>query len=299
MHINLLRLETESRFEEFCQALLREEYDHLVSLSAPDRGMDAYDPDHRTIFQAYFPERSPRKDKIQGDLEKAAREAWTCDQWVLLLPKDPTPALRDWLTAQQPRHSFRLTIWGKTEILRLLARHRSVREAYFPTELGTELRRLAKGKRPRAGDALPGAAIAPEHREELREWINELAEAAAERKHRKPQGYDFQREWGELDAHFDISGIDRLPEKKYAEAREYLQQKFYARRTGEPQRATRYRLVGGIKALQKKLNLDDATYRAILQELTGKTSTTQMDNKELTVVRKHLQGIEGGRLGRS
>ncbi len=70
MAVNLMLLD-EKGFEEMCQALLGEEYPRFQAFSAPDLGMDGYDSDSRTVFQAYFPEREPRKDKILTDIEKA------------------------------------------------------------------------------------------------------------------------------------------------------------------------------------------------------------------------------------
>lgn len=289
MHLNLLHLESGSRFEEFCQILLKEDMPSLVSLSPPDLGMDAYDPESRTIFQAYFPERSPRKDKIADDLRKASAQASVCNRWVLLLPKNPTAGLCQWLRKQQPNYPFSLVVWGRTEILTLLQKHRRVRETYFPTELRKELHRLVKGKRPKPGDAGPGQELNEEEREELREWIIELVEAAAKRKRRGAMPADYGREYGELNAHFDLSSFDRLPAPRFAEAREYLERKHYARRAGETQRDKRNRLVSGIKAIQKDLRIGDESYRALLTRLTGKTSTTQMSAKELLLVYKHFQ----------
>jgi len=294
MHVNLSALESEKRFEEFCQALLKEEFPRFQAFSAPDLGMDGYDSDSETIFQVYFPEQAPRKDKIGNDLEKAKVNSWPCKRWVLLLPKNPTPQFLQWFYRdQQPSFTFKLEVWGKAEILALLRKHPGVKEAYFPSELRTELRRLAKGKRPAVGDASPGDEISPEQAAELKALILRLAEQEAARKKRKPRGSDFGREYGEFNAHFKLSSYDRLPPSGFLEARRYLESKLYARRGGETRAQERSRLVAGIHAIQKKLRMGDATYRHWLLEITSKASTSDMDIDDLERIFKRFRNLQG------
>jgi hypothetical protein len=295
MSINLLALESEKKFEEFCQALLKEEFERFQAFSAPDLGMDGYDSDSETIFQVYFPEQAPRRDKARNDLEKAKGNSWPCKRWVLLAPKNPTPDFLQWFYRdQQPAYSFKLEVWGKAEILALLRKHRAVKEAYFPSELREELGRLAKGKRPASGDANPGEEISPEESAALRQVITELVEEEATRKRRKPRQADFSREYGEFNSHFHLSSYDRLPSTKFLEAHRYLEKKHYGRRRSDRQEVSRRRCVNGIKAIQSKLKIGDRQYREILVEITGKNSTTEMDVDELERVFKqfrHLQGL--------
>ena len=177
MRVNLLALESEKKFEEFCQALLSQEYGRFQAFSAPDIGMDGYDSDSETIFQVYFPEQAPRRDKVRNDLDKAKGNSWPCKRWVLLIPKNPTPHFLQWFYRdQQTSFPFKLEVWGKTEILALLGKHRAVKEAYFPSELREELGRLAKGKRPASGDANPGEETSPEETAALHKLITELVE---------------------------------------------------------------------------------------------------------------------------
>lgn len=159
MRPNLLMLDEKS-FEELCQALLHEEFPRFQAFSAPDLGMDGYDPDSGTLFQCYFPEREPRKDKVAADLEKAKRQPCTCKRWVLLLPKNPTALFDRWLrTDQQACCSFPLEVWGKTEILRVLRKHPKVKAEYFPSDMEKLVKEIARGKVPRAGDAASGQEI--------------------------------------------------------------------------------------------------------------------------------------------
>jgi phage gp16-like protein len=51
---------------------------------------------------------------------------------------------------------------------------------------------------------------------------------------------------------------------------------------------SRRRLQGVIKAQQKNLGLSDREYRELLLEITGKSSTTQMDATELERVKYRL-----------
>lgn len=46
-----------------------------------------------------------------------------------------------------------------------------------------------------------------------------------------------------------------------------------------------------IKAAQRKLGLDDETYRSMLQAVTGKRSTTDMDHRELQRVCDRLRNV--------
>jgi hypothetical protein len=212
----------------------------------------------------------------------------------LLLPKNPTPSLLRWFYRdQQPSFPFKLDVWGKTEILALLRKHPGVKEAYFPTELREELRRLAKGKRPGTGDANPGDEVSPDQAAELKTLILRLAEQEASRKRRKPRNSDFGREYGEFNSHFKLSSYDRLPSSSFLEARRYLESKFYAERRGETRAQERNRLVAGIHAIQKKLGMSEGRYRQILLEAVGKTSTKDMDIDELERVFKHLRYLQG------
>ncbi len=293
MAVNLMQLD-EKRFEEMCQALLHEEFPRFQAFSAPDLGMDGYDSDSGTVFQVYFPEREPRKDKISADLVKAQAQGDGCKRWVLLLPKNPTPGLLKWVAGdEQPSCSFPIEVWGKTKVSALLRKHKAVREQFFPSEVQEVVKRYVKGKGPREGDAGPGLEVTPEECEELREMIDKLAEEAARRKRQKVSGRHFQAEWGEFNAHFTLSSYDRLPRDKMGEARSYLETKMHARREREPVRLKRNRMVGGIKGIKAKLGIEDARYRALLVELTGKASTMEMDLKEIERVFQHFRDLQG------
>ncbi len=293
MAIDFLQL-GEKRFEEMCQAVLQEEFPRFQAFSAPDLGMDGFDSDSGTVFQVYFPEREPRKDKIQADIGKAKVQSDGCKRWVLLLPKNPTPGLVKWIREkQQPSCSFPIEVWGKTKVYALLRKHKAVKEQYFPSEWKKELRKAAKGKGPREGDAGPGLEITPEEREELREMTERLAKDEAKRKKRKVRGDDFQREYGEFRAYFNLSSYDRLPREKIGDARKYLNDKLFARREREPVRLKRNRMVGGIKGIAKSLGMGDTKYRHALLDLTGKRSTTEMDMKELEKVFEYFRQLQG------
>ena len=297
MPINLLALDSERRFEELCQSLLGEEFQRFQAFSAPDEGMDGYDSDTATIFQVYFPERAPLKEKIRADVAKARAHGNRCKRWVLLLPKNPTPALLNWLrNTEQPSCSFSIEVWGKNEILRLLRAHSSVREQFFPSQLRKELERLAKGKKPGAGDAETGQEVTTEQAQELRDLLTKVAEDEAARKKRKVRNGDFQREYFEFNAHFRLSSYDRLPRREFEIGRTYLERKLYARRDREPRIRARQRLVSGIKAIQKELAMRDPEYRELLFQATGKRSTTDMDSQQLRRVLELLrykQGVAG------
>lgn len=291
--VNLISLDR-GRFEELCQSLLREEFQRFQAFSAPDGGMDGYDSDTATIFQVYFPERAPLREKIRADIAKARVHGDKCKRWVLLIPKNPTPGLLDWLrSAEAPSCGFAIEVWGKNELLRLLRKHSGVHEQFFPSQLRKELGRLAMGRKPGTGDATTGLEITSEQAQELRELLTKLTQQDARQKS-KMRSPDFQREYGEFNSHFHLSSYDRLPRSEFATARAYLERKLYARRGGEPKALTRQRLTSGIKAIQKELAMRDSTYRELLFEVTGKRSTVDMDMDELRRVLqlfRHKQGL--------
>ena len=292
--MNFVALASAKKFEELCQALLQEEYPRFQPFSAPDWGMDGYDSDSKTIFQAYFPERSPRKDKIHNDLAQAKEHGERCCHWVLLLPKNPSAALLHWLeTEEKPCCQFTIEVWGHTKISALLQKRPSVREEFFPTEWRKELRRVAKGQKPRLGDAEPGSEIPAEASAELSQLIKSMAEETAARKRRSPRNSDYAREYGEFNAHFQLSAYDRLPSAKLPEARVYLERKLYGRRRADTVRTERHRYISGIKAIQAKLEIDNEKYRRILIGLTGKSSTTTMEVGELSRVFRHFKQMQG------
>lgn len=219
--MNLALLGDEKQFEKMCQALLDAELERFHAYSAPDWGMDGIDLDTGTIFQAYFPEREPRRDKIRADLAKA-RSHPGCTRWVLLLPKTPSADFMNWIERhQQPSCAFPIEVWGETKISALQRKHKDIYEQYFPSEWRKELRRIAKGKGPHEGDAGPGLEISAEEPEELRQSITKLAEEEARRKRRPVKGSDFQREYGEFNAFFEVSTYHRLPRERMGEARSY------------------------------------------------------------------------------
>jgi hypothetical protein len=291
MRPNLLSLDG-NRFEQLCQALLHQEYPRFQPYSAPDLGMDGYDSESGTIFQCYFPEGAPRKDKVAADIEKARQQP--CKRWVLLIPKNPTALFHRWLTVeQQSRTAFLLEVWGKTQIDQMLRNHPDVERAHFRTRADEMLEKFTKGKKPASGDATPGGAISPEEAEELRAGVGELVDEEAARKRRKAKSLDYSREYGEFNKHFAVSSYANLPKEKFAGARRYLEIKLYSRRKANTRGQERNRMIGGIKAIQKKLAIRESEYRQILSVLTGKSSLAVLDSEELTRAFKHFHQLQG------
>jgi hypothetical protein len=191
--VNLLELKTGERFENFCKALLTEHCARFQAFSAPDSGVDGYHEGTETVFQFYFPERAPRKDKILRDIQKILSSKFRPKAWVLVIPKDPSPAQKSWIETGLKDSLIRGDIWGVTKIDQLLRTYPRVREEFFPTEIRRELRRLAKGKKPCPGDADGLQAISSDESEELRQLLAGLAEESAARKRRKPVPADYSR----------------------------------------------------------------------------------------------------------
>jgi hypothetical protein len=287
--VNLLELKTGERFENFCKALLTECCARFQPYSAPDSGVDGYDVDTETVFQFYFPERAPRKDKILRDIQKILSSQFRPKAWVLVIPKDPSPAQKSWVETGLTDSLIRGDIWGVTKIDQLLRAYPRVREEFFPTEIRRELRRLAKGKKPCPGDADGLQVISSDESEELRQLMNGLAEESAARKRRKPVSADYSRERGEFKSYFKLSSYDRLNKAEMGAARRYLQQKLLARRKGETARQTRQRYLDGIHAIASKLHLSKPEYRGELNAITGCTSLSDMDMDQLALVFKEFR----------
>jgi hypothetical protein len=296
--MNLRSLAGPTEFEKLCRAVLTEEFSRFQAFSGPDHGLDGYDSDSKTIFQFYFPERSPRRDKILKDLNKVVLNGWPCEKWVLLLPKDPSADLVKWLNKERERRPFKIEVWGETRISQLLRKNSRVQEQFFPTELRKELQRLVKGKRPKAGDAHGQDRIPAEMAAELRQLILVLAEEEAERRKRKVQQSDYSREYSEFNAHFQLSSYDRLPTVRVAEARSYLENKRYGRRQAETIGKQRQRHVAGIKAIQKDLGMNEREYRRLLLEVGGEQSTTAMEVATLKRVFEHFRHLQGRAIAR-
>ncbi|MCH7986583.1 MAG: hypothetical protein IH847_08365 [Acidobacteria bacterium] len=292
MAINLQSLEYPQRFEEFCKDLLAAEFSRFYSFSGTDEGIDGYDSNSQTIFQFYFPEGAPRKEKVRRDLEKASRHP--CKTWILLLPKDSPIKFTRWLLEeQQELYSFKIERpWGRTPILKLLRKHPGVKESYFPSEVKQALRKLAKGKRPRSGDAAPGLEVTSEQREELREWIKALAEQEAKKKRRKLRDEYYRREYNEFNAKFELSEFSKLPGSKFGEARKHLEEKFYARRGRETKRERSQRRRDGIHAIKTKLRMTNTEYKQHLLLITGKDSTKEMSLQEMEKVFREFRRMQ-------
>jgi hypothetical protein len=288
-----LELRDGARFEQFCKALLREEFPRFIAFSAPDAGVDGYDEESGTAFQSYFPEGKPRKDKIVKDIGKVLNPGPPPKRWILVIPKDPTPAQKSWVEHEFRESSVKTAIWGETELGSLLRKHPAVRSEFFPTEISKVMRRLAKGEKPRSGDAEAGQEISADEGEEIQQSIMKLAEATALRRRRKPISADYSREQVEFRNHFNVSKYTRLKKEEMGNARLYLDQKIYARRAGEPIAQQRARLIGGIHAIKKALGLSEQRYREELRRLTGMPSLTAMDMKQLKKVFDEFRRRQG------
>jgi hypothetical protein len=291
--VNLLKLENGERFEIFCKALLTEHCTRFQAFSAPDSGVDGYDEDTETVFQFYFPERAPLKNKILRDIQKILSSQFRPKAWILVIPKDPSPAQKSWVETGLKDSFICGEIWGATKIDQMLRAYPRVREEFFPTEIRKELRRLAKGEKPRPGDADGLQVISGDESEELRQLIIGLAEESAARKRRKPQPADYSREYSEFKSHFELSSYDRLNKAKMGTARRYLQQKLLARRNGETARQTRQRYLDGIHAIANKLHLSKPEYRSELNTITGCASLNDMDMDQLALVFKEFRKRQG------
>ena len=287
--VNLPELRDGGRFEAFCKSLLREQYPRFQAYSAPDSGMDGYDEQTETIFQFYYPEGAPRKDKIVSDIRKVLASGAPFKEWILVLPKDPTPGQAGWVSSAFNGTGVKAAIWGKTEIERLLRVHASVRTAFFPTEVRKAIQRLAKGKKPCFGDAEEWQAISAVESQELREMITKLGDESAFRKRRRPSGADYSREYGEFNSHFRLSSYDRLKQGEMAAARQYLEAKLYARRGGETVIRSRKRRMDGIHAIRNQLNLNESEYRKTLLAATGFDSLRVMTSDQIESVFQALR----------
>lgn len=279
--VNLLELREGTRFESFCKALLVEKYRRFQAFSPPDGGIDGYDDESETVFQFYFPEKEPRKSKIVADIQKVLHSGGHFKAWVLILPKDPSPTQLEWVNTAFVGTTIQSSIWGKTQIEKLLRDYPAVRDAFFPTEVRKTIRRLAKGKKPCAGDAEEWQAINAEECAELKELIDRLAEESAKRKRRKVSGGDFSREYGEFNSHFRLSSYGRLNRNLMGDARSHLEQKRYARRQGEPKTAQRQRRIDGIHGIKRALRIPETEYRRELMKVTGSDSLRAMSAEQL------------------
>lgn len=291
--MNILELRTGARFEEFCKALLHEEFPRFQAFSAPDAAVDGYEADSETAFQFNFPEGSPRKDKFVNDTRKVLISCQLPKKLVFITPKDPTRTQKTWVEQEVRESTVEAEIWGQTKLGSLLRKHPAVRSEFFPTEISKVMRRLAKGEKPRSGDAEDGQEISAEEGEEIQQLIMKLAEATALRRRRKPISADYSREQIEFKNHFNVSKYTKLKKEEMGNARRYFEQKLYARRAGESIEQKRRRYIGGIKAIAKTLDLSGPRYQEELRLLTGLSSLTEMDMKQLKKVFEEFRRRQG------
>lgn len=145
----------QENFSTLCSCLLMRLYPDAkpVEGKGGDEGIDTFVGDFDKcikIFQhKYFLEtlKSSQKRQITESLKQVLRYH-TPISWILMLPKDLTPAEQRWFESLKEKYiSVQLEWWGKTKILELLAQHRDLAAAFQPARPIT-LMILGKDKNP-------------------------------------------------------------------------------------------------------------------------------------------------------
>jgi hypothetical protein len=133
MRIRLSALSSEE-FHDMCGELLYAEYSgfHAFDGRGGDEKIDGFDDDTRTTFQFHHPSGAVAKRKLEDDIEGASRHP--IRRWVFVTSKNLTIRTARWIRELQSsgRFNFTIEIWGPNELLRLLDKHKSIRDRLFP-----------------------------------------------------------------------------------------------------------------------------------------------------------------------
>jgi hypothetical protein len=145
LKLDLLKLETPERFEQFCARLARREYpDSLCVAGSWDGGRDILrlvphagteTLDHEVIWQVKFIRRLDATTK--RSIEESLRSALDLPnskigKWILCIPVKPSGTFHDWLARKMSAAGItNWEIWGADTLLEKLEANRDLLETFF------------------------------------------------------------------------------------------------------------------------------------------------------------------------
>ncbi len=318
-----LKTLTDETFVELCHALLSKEHGETyrpVDGSGGDRGIDGYTQDYFVVYQIKFYKSRPRPATFVREIDKVVSLSGL-RTWVLVIPDDPTPKLNELIAREKAIRQFDVQVVGKTWILTLLDKHESVRNRFFAQSAKEEsvqnildftkfrarkstqehkdirreirnLKQTVERKKPSPiSVGRPPDCITPQHEREIKDEIRKIVEAN--------KGESFKKIFRQLKNRYVVANWHLIPDQNFGDILSWLHRYHHAVKDTVTPEKKKNQLKGIIKSQQKALGLSDKQYRALLMNLVNKSSTTQMDIKELDKVKDHLNIMLGSSDGKS
>lgn len=302
-----LKTLTDEAFVGLCHRLLFEVHGvcyQPVAGEGGDSGIDGFIEGYSVVYQIKFFKTRPRPATFLKDIDKVAHLP-ELKRWILVIPDDPTKKLYQLIAEEKARHPFDVEVRGKAWILSLLDKYDHIRESFFPEiakeasvqkliaqsehkaqkheELLKEIKKEIKSKKPREPSReRPIDSLSPEHQRDITDEIKRIVKTTKGK-------YSFNRILAQLKNKYNVSKWYLIKDACYGEIMAWLNKYYHGVQESymSPSQSRR-RLQGVIKAQQKNLGLSDREYRELLLEITGKSSTTQMDATELERVKYRL-----------
>ena len=311
--INLQTL-TDEAFAGLCHRLLLEVHGtryQPVAGEGGDSGIDGFMEDYSVVYQIKFFKTRPRPGTFLKDMDKVAHLPGL-KRWVLVIPADPTNRLCQLIAEEKARRPFDVDVKGRTWILSLLDKYEHVRESFFPQvakeasvqkllvqsehkaqkheELLKEIKREIKSKKSsKSSVERPLDSLSPEHQRDITDEIKRIERATKGK-------YSFNRILAQLKNKYNVSNWYLIKDFQYGEIMAWLNRYYHGvQESSISPSQMRKSLQGVIKAQQKMLGLRDSEYRELLLEITGKSSTTQMDAIELERVKYRFNILLGSK----
>lgn len=302
-----LQTMTDKVFAGLCNRLLLEVHGTCyqpVAGEGGDSGIDGFIEGFSIVYQFKFFKVRPRPATFLKDIDKVAHLPGL-KHWVLVIPSDPTRRLYQLIAQEKARRPFDVEVKGKTWIVSLLDKYEHIRESFFPElakeasvqklltqsenkakkheQLLKEIKREIKSKKPtKTSVECPPDSLSPEHQRDISDEVERIVRITKGK-------YSYARIFAQLRNKFNVKHWHLIKDVRYGEVMAWLNRYYHGVQESPMSPSLRRKsLQGVIKTQQKMLGLSDREYRELLLEITGKSSTTQMDATELERVKYRL-----------
>lgn len=309
--VNLQTL-TDDAFAGLCHALLFEEHGTSykpVAGDGGDSGVDGFVNDYEIVYQFKFFKARPRPSSFLKDIDKVQHLS-NMKRWMLILPEDPTQRLYQLIAKEKASRPFIVDALGKTWICSMLAKHKHIRERFFPEiakeasvqkvismsefrakkqdQSFEEMKKEVRSRKPvKVSAERPANSLTQEHIRIIKDEIKKISDLT--------RGKDsYSKICSKLK---NKNGVDNwywISDDHYPEIMDWLRKYYYgAKSEYQAPGDIRRQLIGVIKSQQKQLRLSDKIYRELLLRVTGKKSSTVMEIAELRAVVYHFNILLG------
>lgn len=297
---DLQDIRSHQEFERLCHELLAAAHNDYQPIAGEggDEGVDGFRGNREIVYQFKFSVYRLRPGEYFADLDRVVK-LYPLREWVLVIPRDPTPRLLDLARTKARHYDIRVTILDRTALENLISKHSTIREKYFP-ELAREATVLRLHKRVATKDDMrllqkemranrpvklhavpPPESLSPSHRQD----IQEAAKKIIRESHGKIQ---YDRVFGMLKRKFRVDNWHWISDSKFPEIMKWLHNFTYGVKDEYGIRDSVTTLKGVIQSQRRQLGLSESEYRDVLRQLTGVDSTTKMDKEQLLSVRDYF-----------